>query len=128
MSALTWIGVGLLGGVGALARVAVDTVSVARLRRWFSGPAPALVLGTLAVNLSGAFALGLLDGLALGGDASLLVGSAGMGAYTTFSTWMLQSHALWRDGRRRAGVLYVAVSLFGGLAAVLLGRLIGRGL
>ena len=40
--------------------------------------------GTLFVNLSGATALGLLHGLGIGGSAALLIGTAGLGTYTTF--------------------------------------------
>ncbi len=53
---LLWGGVGLLGGLGAVARYLVDAlVSVRRPGRF--------PLGTLLVNLSGAVALGLLSGL-----------------------------------------------------------------
>jgi CrcB protein len=128
VSALTWIGVALVGGVGALARVAVDGASVRRLTQSLTGPGTALAVGTLVVNLSGAFVLGMLDGLALSGDASLLVATAGMGAYTTFSTWMLQSAELLHDGSRRAALANLAVSLLAGFGAVLLGRLIGTAL
>jgi CrcB protein len=128
VSALTWIGVALLGGVGALARVAVDSASVRRLTQALTGPPRALAVGTWVVNLSGAFVLGVLDGLALSGDASLLVATAGMGAYSTFSTWMLQSAELLHDGDRRAAMVNLVVSLLAGFAAVLLGRLIGTAL
>jgi CrcB protein len=128
VSALTWIGVALVGGVGALARVTVDGASVRRLTQSLTGPGTALAVGTLVVNLSGAFVLGMLDGLALSGDASLLVATAGMGAYTTFSTWMLQSAELLHDGSRRAALANLAVSLLAGFGAVLLGRLIGTAL
>ena len=50
--------------------------------------------GTLAVNLSGAFALGVLAGAALSDDAYRLAGTGLLGAYTTFSTWMLETHRL----------------------------------
>ncbi len=57
-------------------------------------------LGTLVVNISGALVLGLLVGLALSANAYLLAGTAVIGSYTTFSTWMLESHRLAEDGRR----------------------------
>lgn len=115
-----WLGVGVLGGVGALARFLLDALVSANSGARFP-------LGTLLVNLSGALVLGLLVGIALGGDAYLLAGTAAIGSYTTFSTWMLESHRLAEDGRRRLLAANVALSLVLGVAAAALGRLIGGG-
>ena len=51
------------------------------------------------MNLSGAFVLGVLTGAALSGDALRLLGTGLIGAYTTFSTWALESP----PARRRTG-------------------------
>jgi CrcB protein len=118
MSVWTWIGVALLGGVGANARFLVDALVTARA----GGELP---VGTLAVNASGSLLLGLVTGLALGGSALVLAGTATLGSYTTFSTWMLETHRLVEDTRFRAGVLNVVVSLAVGIVAVALGRTIG---
>jgi CrcB protein len=107
------IGIGLLGGVGAVARFLLDGAVTARAGTSFPW-------GTLAVNLSGAFALGLLVGVA--DDTYRLLGTGLLGAYTTFSTWMLESHRLGEDGRLRLGALNFALSLVAGVAAVWLGR------
>jgi len=74
-----WIGVALLGGCGALARFGLTLAVADRFH-------PHLPVGTLAVNVSGAFLLGLLAGAAVGGDARLLLGAGAIGSYTTFST------------------------------------------
>jgi CrcB protein len=121
MSALEWIGVALLGGVGALARFLVDRAISVRGDRTFP-------TGTLVVNASGALLLGALTGAALSGGALLLAGTATIGSYTTFSTWMLETHRLGEDGELAAGALNVAVSLLVGVAAVAFGRLIGEAL
>lgn len=118
MSAGVWIAVALLGGAGAVARFLVDT---AISRRW-SG---ALPLGTLIINLSGAFVLGLVAGLGLSGHALLLAGTATVGAYTTFSTWMLETHRLAEDGIGRIAAVNLGLSLAAGVAAAALGRAIG---
>ena len=85
-------------------------------------------MGTLAVNLSGTFVLGLLAGVALTGNAMLLAGSATIGSYTTFSTWMLETHSLAEDRRRTAAIANVLVSVVVGLGAVALGRVLGGAL
>ncbi len=119
-SVLLWGGVGLLGGLGAVARFLVDALVSVR----GSGRFP---LGTLLVNLSGAVALGLLSGIALSGDAYLLAGTALIGSYTTFSTWMLESHRLGEDGRRPLLAANVGLSVALGIAAAAVGRLLGGG-
>jgi CrcB protein len=113
----TWIGVGVLGGAGALARFLVDGAVSARL-------AGELPFGTLLVNATGALILGILTGLTLGSNASLLFSTALVGSYTTFSTWMLESHRLAEEGEFAGGVANVLGSLAIGLAMAALGRLI----
>ncbi|MBA3328603.1 MAG: fluoride efflux transporter CrcB [Solirubrobacterales bacterium] len=121
MTLLTWIAAGAIGGLGAVLRAVVDHEVSARMRG-------VLPLGILAVNLSGALAIGLLAGLEAGGDTALLAGTALLGSYTTFSTWMLQAWALDRGGRRDAAVAYLTISLVLGLGAVALGHATGAAL
>jgi CrcB protein len=68
---------------------------------------------------------GLLTGLALSGDALLLVGTAAVGSYTTFSTWMLETHRLGEDGEVGPAIGNVVVSILVGVGAAALGRVIG---
>lgn len=116
--ALTWLGVCALGGAGAIARFLLDgAVSGASAARF--------PLGTLAVNLSGSALLGLLVGLGVHGHAYLLAGSAVIGSYTTFSTWMLESHRLAEDGAGWTVALNLLLSLVLGVGAAALGRALG---
>ena len=92
MSAAVVLAVGVVGGLGAMARFLLDGAVTGRVRARFPW-------GTLAVNLSGAFLLGVLAGADVGGDAYRIAGTGFLGAFTTFSTWMLESHRL---GRGRA--------------------------
>lgn len=118
MSVVVWIGVAILGGLGAICRFALDSLVSSRFGRDFP-------LGTLAVNCSGAFLLGLLVGVSLEGRAYLLAGTAVLGSYTTFSTWMLETHRLGEDGEGLPLLANVAVSVAVGLGAAALGRAIG---
>ena len=118
MSALTWLAVFALGGVGALARFVTDAVIATAFGRGFP-------LGTLVINITGALALGLVTGLALSGDAAVLAGSATLGSYTTFSTWMLETHRLREEGEFLRALVNTLVSLALGIGAVALGRTIG---
>jgi CrcB protein len=121
VSLATLAGIGVVGGLGAIARLALDGSVSARVGRAFPW-------GTLAVNLSGAFALGVLAGAAVSGDALRLAGTGFLGAYTTFSTWMLETHRLAEDGRARPALLNIAISLAAGLACAWAGRGLGAAL
>jgi CrcB protein len=121
VSVLVWLGVAALGGVGALARFGLDGL----VQRRAGGEFP---LGTLVVNLVGSFCLGLLTGLDVTGDALLLAGTAVLGSFTTFSTWMLETERLAEDGEGRLALANVAVSLAAGVAAAAAGWAIGAAL
>jgi CrcB protein len=121
MSALVWIGVALLGGVGALLRFRLDALVQMRV----AGEFP---LGTFVVNLAGSFCLGALTGLAVTGDTLLLAGTALLGSFTTFSTWMLETERLGEEGQERVALLNLGFSFGGGLAAALLGWALGAAL
>jgi fluoride exporter len=115
-----WLGVGVLGGLGAIARFLLDALVSSNTNARFP-------VGTLLVNLSGALVLGVLMGLALGAHAYLLTGTAVVGSYTTFSTWMLESQWLAEDGRLRLFAANIALSLALGVGAAALGRLLAGG-
>lgn len=114
------------GGVGAIARFLVDgTIGALVARRTGDGDFP---FGTLLVNLSGTLLLGLLVGLGTSHRTMTLLGTATLGSYTTFSTWMLETHRPAEDGDARLAWLNIALSIILGFAAVALGRALGRGL
>lgn len=118
VSPLGWVAVGLLGGVAAGARFAIDYEFATRLGARFP-------YGILAVNLSGALALGIVAGLALDGAALTIVAGGGIGSFTTFSTWILDSHRLGADDQARLAALNLGVSILAGFAAVALGHWLG---
>lgn len=116
--------IALGGAAGACARYAVDNLVTARLGAFFP-------FGTLVVNASGSFVLGLLTALALERGvlspdlrAPLVIGF--LGAYTTFSTWMLQSWALIEQGAWISAGVNLLGSVLLGLAAVIAGLAVGR--
>lgn len=121
---IVWAGVMVLGGVGAVCRLLVDRAVSRRAvsHRTLAG----FPTGTLVVNISGAWLLGFLGALTLGPHFALLAGTAFVGAYTTFSTWMLETQRLGEERQGRLAVLNIVVSVVLGLAAAWLGQLIGR--
>jgi fluoride exporter len=121
VTALAWVAVAALGGAAAVARFLVDREVSERFAPRLGG----FPIGTLAVNLSGAVLLGVLAGVALSGSAYTILAGGGVGTYTTFSTWMLESQRAGEDGDARVLWANIAVSLLAGLGAVALGNWIG---
>ncbi len=119
-----WVLVGLAGAVGAPLRYVVDTVVTERI----GGRSP---LGTLVVNVSGSFGLGLLSGLAiydgLPNTPKLVVGAGLVGAYTTFSTFSFETIALVEEGAVRLAAQNVAVGVVLGAAAATAGLALAAG-
>ena len=121
-SPLVWIAVALISGTGAVLRFALGTV----VQSWARSDFP---FGTLAVNVLGAFALGVLHGAGVTGDALLLTGTALLGSFTTFSSWMLESERLSEHDMRGFAVANALGGLAVlGLAAVALGWALAAGL
>lgn len=118
MSLLVWVLAAGLGGAGAILRFVIDGAVSRAVNRDFP-------YGTLVVNLSGSLLLGLITGLSLTGNAATLIGGATLGAFTTFSTWMLESHRLAEEGELARAFANLAVSVVLGLLAAALGRSIG---
>jgi CrcB protein len=121
MSLLVWTGLGLAGALGSLSRFYVGT-AVTEYR------ASDFPYGTFVVNVSGAFVLGLLTGLAPGMNALAIAGTGFLGGYTTFSTWMVETERLAGEGETGFAAANVVISLALGLAAVALGWAVGAAL
>jgi CrcB protein len=118
MTVVVWAGVVVMGGLGAVLRFLVDRTVSGRIARAFP-------YGTFVVNVSGALLLGLLSGLALSPHLALVIGTAFVGSYTTFSTWMLETQRLGEERQLWPAVANIAVSLVLGLGAAWLGLSIG---
>ena len=123
---MVWLLVALGGAAGAVLRYGVGRLAA----HWLGADT---VAGTLAVNLVGSFALGLLatlfitrSGLGLPPELRTMVTVGLLGGFTTFSTLAYDGIRLLSAGEyARAGV-YIAANVILGLAAAGLGVLAGR--
>ncbi len=95
-------------------------------------PSSSLPIGTIMVNLLGCLFLGLLWGIAEEVEVSpllrlfLFVGL--LGGLTTFSTFVLETLNLARDGELRLGMANLLISAGIGLLVMALGLLVGKGM
>ena len=121
---MAWLGLIVAGAVGAPARYLLDDAISSRTQGVFPW-------GTLVINVSGSFLLGLLTGLALfhGFPATprLILGTGFCGAYTTFSTFAYETVRLAEEGavneavrNALAGLVLGAGAAAAGLAAAAL--------
>lgn len=122
MSVAGWIAVGLLGGVAAGARFVLDYEVESR------GSSSVFPFGILTVNLLGALAIGVVAGSTLDGETATIVSGGVIGSFTTFSTWILDSHRLAVARRAELAWLNIALSVVAGFAAVTLGHWLGGAL
>ena len=115
---LVWIGVG--GACGAVARYAVYVALAGRV----------FPMATVVVNVSGAFALGVIMECAArrpGLDALIAaLGIGFLGAFTTFSTFSLETVRLLDRGAFGAVILSTALNVVGSVAAAAAGMWIVR--
>ncbi len=122
---MTWLLIGVMGALGALARYGVSGIVQ---RRWQT----TFPVGTLVVNLTGALGAGLLLGIVTGHsvpDLALVAAGVGfLGGYSTFSTWMVETvlaaESGGRSGVRRAAE-NLAIPMAAGVVAVWIGFILG---
>jgi CrcB protein len=111
------------GALGAAARYELATR--------FPTPAGSFPWVTFFINVSGSLLLGLLLTFVLERwpptrYARPLLAIGVLGAYTTFSTFVVETDLLFRDGHVVVGAVYVVASIAAGCAAVYVGIIAGR--
>lgn len=100
--------------IGALARAVLTDLDA---------PFDRQMWGTLGVNVAGSFLLGLVHDS--GAEVITTIGIGGLGAFTTFSTFISQVECIQREARQREAVLYVAATLVLGVGAGWVGWSLG---
>lgn len=121
----TILAVGAGGFVGAIARYLVNAIGLRLL-------GPGFPFATLGVNVAGSFALGALIGVgeihALTPAVRTGLGVGGLGAFTTFSTFSIETLTLIEEGFTAKALLNVAASVLACVLACWAGVLLGRSL
>jgi CrcB protein len=116
--------IAVFGALGAMSRYAVDG--------WVSNTARGqFPWGTLAVNLAGSFALGILVELTTSRllphpNWRIALGIGFLGAFTTFSTFTYESVRLVEDSAYALALFNVVAMTTLGLTAAAAGLLLGR--
>jgi fluoride exporter len=110
--------VGIGGFFGAVARYAIS--KHVNNKSTFHIP-----IGTLTVNLAGAFLLGILTGAKADTTMVLLVGTGFMGAFTTFSTLKLEMTQMYKNNHKKKFFLYTLLTYGVGITLAYFGYLLG---
>lgn len=114
--------IGLAGALGALARYILGRFIAERAGSQFP-------LGTLFINVTGAFAIGLMFAFAgrklINPAVQSMLATGFLGGYTTFSTMSWEGVQLARGGSTRLSLLYLAGNVACGLLAATLGIALG---
>lgn len=103
---MTVVAVALAGALGAATRFLLDRTVRHRLghdQPW----------GTLAVNVTGSLALGIMVGAVADGTLRTVVGAGFLGAYTTFSAFAFETVTLTNRDRAKAATYAISSMLFG---------------
>ena len=78
---------------------------------------------TLSVNLIGSFALGIIIGLSanqlLDEKATLMIATGLLGAFTTMSTYSVDTITLWQDDKIMAIIYILATAIIGPILALI---------
>ena len=123
MSLAAWLAFLAGGAVGAPSRYLLDGY----IQSNTDGAYP---WGTFTINAAGSFMLGVLTGLALKHGLSpttkIVLGTGFCGAFTTFSTFSVETDLLIKDGHPMTAAAYVASTLVVGLLCAWLGVIVGR--
>jgi CrcB protein len=105
--------VGVGGALGAVLRhLVVEAVDADRLP-----------FGTFTVNVVGSFALALVTVAGRGDEVALFVGTGACGAFTTFSSFSVETVRLWETGRRVRALGYASGTFVAAALAVVLASL-----
>lgn len=120
---MKYLAVALAGALGALARIGLASWTQTLIRGAFPS-------GTLAVNILGSFAIGLVaaafeNRIPASSELRLVVFGGFLGAFTTFSAFSYESLELWQAGWQARAAAYVLASMTASLAAVWLGWSLG---
>jgi CrcB protein len=120
---LQYLAVALGGSFGAVARLFVATLCA----RLFGTGFP---VGTFVINITGSFLLGLFlaaisTRFTVSDTTRLAVAVGFLGAYTTFSTYTLESNALLKEGANLKAALNIVGSVAIGLLAIRIGIWVG---
>lgn len=116
MTYLELVMIGIGGFIGAVTRYFIST----RMNQ-----SERIPVGTLTVNLIGAFLIGCVFGLELSKMWTFFLASGLAGALTTFSTLNKELIELWRNDHKKKALLYVLLTYFGGIILALLGYYLG---
>jgi CrcB protein len=115
---IEWVFVAIGGAAGSITRYLLGI--------WLNPKsAENLPIGTFAVNITGAFLLGVVVSMIRTPSYGVFLADGFLGAYTTFSTFIYESYCLLKHGERIRAGLYLILSILLGVLGFACGFLMG---
>ncbi len=122
---MQFLSVAIGGAIGATLRFVISGAAYNRF-------GVAFPIGTLLVNIIGCFLIGFLaqlfEEIIIPPNMRLLILTGTLGAFTTFSTYGLETVKLWQDGEFRLALLDIVANNVIGILFVVLGFVLARAL
>lgn len=106
--------IGLGGAFGSISRFALGKMISERTKTVFP-------IGTMLINIMGAFLLGIVTHLNLNNQISLTLTEGFLGGYTTFSTFMYEGFNLFQENEKLNAFIYIGGTLLLGIIGYVLG-------
>jgi len=124
LESLKYLLLAVFGLTGIFARFGITSFAVKSLG--FAAPA-----ATVVINIAGSFLIGLtyaigIEKMPIGEDIQTALVSGLLGGFTTFSAFSFETVSLLSSGRHIPALLYIAVSVVGGILAALAGLYVGK--
>lgn len=116
---IAYVLVGIGGASGSIVRYFLGKKVAEKTKRIFP-------LGTVIINISGAFLLGFVSNIHLGSNMLLLLADGFLGAYTTFSTFMYEGFNIFHDKKYLDTAVYIGGTLLFGLVFYVIGQFIAK--
>lgn len=116
---MEYILVAIGGAAGSLARFQLGKYITEKSKITFP-------IGTLIINITGAFLLGVVSSMGVSKNIALLLADGFLGAYTTFSTFMFEGFNLFQENEKMNAFVYIIGSLLIGLIGFTLGTIVAK--
>lgn len=111
---MQYVFISIGGALGSIARFALGKLISEKTNTTFP-------IGTISINIIGAFLLGIVSNLGINNNVHLMLTDGFLGGYTTFSTFMYEGFNLFQENEKLNAIIYIVGTLIMGITGYILG-------